>query len=108
MKRQRRHNRIRAKLSGTAERPRVCVFKSNRHLFVQAVDDVAGKTLASNKPTKPIKGTKTDAAKAIGLALAKAMQGQGITKAVFDIGGYKYHGRVKAIAEGLREGGIAV
>lgn len=107
--RTKRHSRVRGKVSGTAERPRVCVFKSNKHLFVQVVDDVAHRTVLSNTPaTKKEKGTKTEQAKVIGNALAKAMKEKGIEKAVFDTGGFKYHGRVKAVAEGLREGGITV
>jgi large subunit ribosomal protein L18 len=105
----RRHARVRAKVSGTAERPRVCVFKSNQHLFVQVVDDVAHRTLVSSgKPSAKAKGTKTEQAKALGTTLAKEMKGKGIERAVFDAGGFKYHGRVRAVAEGLREGGIAV
>lgn len=104
-----RHARVRAKVSGTADRPRVCVFKSNRHVFVQAVDDIAHVTLVSNAVVgKKAKGNKTEQAKAVGTALAKALKDKGIEKAVFDTGGFKYHGRVKAVAEGLREGGIAM
>jgi large subunit ribosomal protein L18 len=107
--RAKRHARIRAKVSGTAERPRVCVFKSSQHLCVQVVDDVAHRTvLSAGKPAKKVKGTKTEQAKAIGTSLAKEMKGKGIERAVFDAGGFKYHGRVQAVAEGLREGGIAV
>ena len=104
-----RHSRIRAKVSGTAERPRVCVFKSNRRVFVQAIDDATHTTLASNAlSAKAGKGTKTEQAKTVGSAIAKTLKDKGIAKAVFDTGGFKYHGRVKAVAEGLREGGIAM
>jgi large subunit ribosomal protein L18 len=107
--RAKRHARVRAKVSGTAERPRVCVFKSNQHLFVQVVDDSAHRTMLSIGKTKAkAKGTKTEQAKVLGASLAKDMKDKGIERAVFDAGGFKYHGRVKAVAEGLREGGIAV
>ena len=86
--RDRRHARTRAKVSGTAERPRVAVFKSNQHVFIQAIDDTAGRTLAS--------GTE-------GKAFADTMKKKGITTAVFDVSGFKYHGRVKEVADALRE-----
>lgn len=102
-----RHQRIRATVFGTAEKPRVAVFKSNRNIFVQFVDDNAKKTLFSNK-TKSVKlkGTKTEKAEQIGEALAKIANEKGIKEIVFDRGGFKYHGRVKAVAEGLRKGGL--
>ncbi len=105
----RRHARIRAKVSGTAERPRIAVFKANQHVYVQAIDDVAAKTLAAvNDAQAAKKGTKTDKAGAAGKALAELLKKKGIAVAVFDVGGFKYHGRVKAVAEGLREGGIKI
>ncbi|HXV26713.1 MAG TPA: 50S ribosomal protein L18 [Candidatus Paceibacterota bacterium] len=109
VRRTRRHARIRARISGTAERPRVSVFKSNRHVFVQAVDDASGKTLASvGFGSAKGKGSKTDHAKKAGGTVAGVLKEKGISKAVFDVGGYAYHGRVRAVAEGLREGGITV
>ena len=110
--RTRRHARVRAKITGTAQRPRVSVFKSNRHIFVQVVDDVAGTTLASSKSVatkkSKLKGTKTELAKIIGSTIAEKMKEKGITSAVFDTGGFRYHGRVQAVAEGLRAGGIKI
>ena len=105
-----RHRRVRAKILGTKERPRVSVFKSSRHIFVQLIDDSSGKTILSSKivsDTKSkIKGTKTDKAMVIGKVLAEKAKEAGIKEAVFDRGGYRYHGRVKALADGLRAGGI--
>ena len=104
----RRHARIRAKISGTAERPRVAVFKANQHAYVQAINDVTSTTVAAINDAKIKKGTKTERAAAAGKALAELLIKQGIKAVVFDVGGFKYHGRVKAIADGLREGGITV
>jgi large subunit ribosomal protein L18 len=106
--RQRRHRRVRSKVEGTAERPRLVVFRSNRGIFAQLVDDQAGRTLAgaSWKAIGDVKGSKTDQAKAVGTALAEAAKKAGIERCVFDRGGYLYHGRVKALAEGAREGGL--
>ena len=105
-----RHKRVRAKIVGTKERPRVSVFKSNNYVFVQFIDDNLNKTILSNKiishkKTK-IKGNKTDIAKKIGEMLAEKAKEIGIREAIFDRGGFKYHGRIKAIAEGLRKGGL--
>jgi large subunit ribosomal protein L18 len=104
----RRHRRVRGKVSGTAERPRLAVFRSNRGVFAQLVDDEAGRTLASASwlDVRSFKGTKTDQATEVGKALAAAARDAGITSCVFDRGGYLYHGRVKALAEGAREGGL--
>lgn len=103
---------MRARIKGTAKRPRVSVFKSNRHVFAQVINDVSGKTLVSSKvisPTKSkIKGSKTDKALKVGEILAEKMKEKGITDAIFDRGGFKYHGRVKALAEGLRNNGIKI
>ena len=108
----RRKKRIRAKLSGTALRPRVSVFKSNQNIFVQLIDDDGGKTIFSNKvaSTKKgkAKGTKTEKAFAIGEMLAKQAKDADIKEAIFDKSSFKYHGRVKAVAEGLRSGGIKI
>jgi large subunit ribosomal protein L18 len=105
--RMRRHDRVRAKVSGTAVRPRISVFKSNQHVIAQAVDDVAHITIASVTDAKK-KGTKTERALAAGTALAKLLEAKKVKHAVFDAGGFKYHGRVKAVADGLREGGIKI
>ena len=106
----RRHARIRAKISGTAERPRIAVFKANQHVYVQAIDDVTSKTLAAVNDAQAAKkkGTKTEKAAATGKALAELLKKNGIANAVFDVGGFKYHGRDKAIAEGLRGGGTKI
>jgi large subunit ribosomal protein L18 len=104
----RRHRRVRGKVSGTAERPRLVVFRSNRGIFAQLVDDEAGRTLASASwlANRGHKGTKTEQAGEVGKALAAAAKKAGIEKCVFDRAGYLYHGRVKALAEGAREGGL--
>ncbi len=104
--RERRHNRIRAKVSGTAERPRLAVFKSNRYLAAQLIDDEAGRTLASGSTKEMPKDKKTDAAKKLGLELAKRAKAAGITKVVFDRGGFRYTGRVATLAEAARAGGL--
>jgi large subunit ribosomal protein L18 len=104
----RRHRRVRAKVEGTAELPRLVVFRSNRGIFGQLVDDSAGRTLASAGWTSlaAASGSKTDQANEVGKALAAAAKKAGIDRCVFDRGGYLYHGRVKALAEGAREGGL--
>jgi large subunit ribosomal protein L18 len=105
-----RRRRVRAKVVGTTERPRISVFRSNRGLFAQLVDDERGHTLAAVAHTEPdLKGLKPleQAAKA-GQLLAERAKAAGIERAVFDRGGYQYHGRVKAFADGVREGGLAV
>jgi large subunit ribosomal protein L18 len=104
----RRHRRVRGKLSGTADRPRLVVFRSNRGIFAQLVDDDARRTLASASwlGRREFKGTKTEQAAEVGKALAQAAMNAGIRECVFDRGGYLYHGRVKALAEGAREGGL--
>ena len=105
----RRHRRVRGKVRGTAERPRLAVFRSNRGIFAQLVDDDAGKTLAVAslaRPAKAFKGDKTEQAAEVGKQLAAAAKKAGIETVVFDRGGYLYHGRVKALAEGAREGGL--
>jgi len=104
----RRHHRVRAKISGTAERPRVVVFKSSQWTYAQAVDDVTHTTLASVSDRGAKKGTKTERAAALGTKLAALLKTMKIETAVFDKGGFAYHGRVKAVADGLREGGIRV
>ena len=109
--RERRHRRIRGKVAGTAERPRLAVFRSNKGIFAQLIDDESGRTLAGASwlgLPKSFKGTKTEQAEAVGKAIAAAAKKAGITSAVFDRGGYQFHGRVKAFAEGVREGGLTV
>jgi large subunit ribosomal protein L18 len=104
----RRHRRVRGKIAGTAERPRLVVYRSNRGIFAQLVDDASGRTLASAGWTAVAesKGNKTDQASAFGKALAEAAKKAGIESCVFDRGGYLFHGRVKALADGAREGGL--
>jgi large subunit ribosomal protein L18 len=105
----RRRRRVRAKVSGTAERPRIAVFRSNRGISAQLIDDVAGRTLAAvNWTEADFQGlAKMEQASKVGEALARRAKEAGIETAVFDRGGYQYHGRVKALAEGAREGGLA-
>ena len=107
--RQRVHDRIRKKLQGTAERPRLNVYRSLNHIYVQVVDDLNGKTLVSAS-TAESEGKKSGgnvaAAKEIGKAIAERAKAKGITKVVFDRGGYIYHGRVKALADAAREAGL--
>lgn len=104
-----RHARVRNKISGTAERPRLNVFRSTKHIYAQLIDDVAGVTLAAassmDKGFEGFGGNK-EAAKKVGAALAKKAAEKGITEVVFDRSGYVYHGRVKELAEGAREGGL--
>lgn len=106
--RKRRQRRIRSKISGTATRPRLAVFRSNRGIFAQLVDDEAGRTVASASwlQLRAFTGTKTEQAREVGRALAGAAKAAGVTSCVFDRGGYLYHGRVKALAEGAREEGL--
>ena len=107
--RERRHKRIRGKVSGTAERPRLVVYRSNKGISAQLVDDLTGKTLAGATwlgVKKSFKGTKTEQAAEVGKLLAEAAKQAGIEACVFDRGGYLYHGRVKALADGAREGGL--
>jgi large subunit ribosomal protein L18 len=105
--RERRHRRVRSKIAGTAERPRLVVFRSNRGISAQLVDDGAGRTLAAASwKAVPTSGSKTEQASEVGKALAAAARKAGIEACVFDRAGYLYHGRVKALAEGAREGGL--
>ena len=107
--RERRHRRVRGKLRGTAERPRLVVFRSNRGIAAQLVDDVEGKTLAAASwlgIKKSFKGTKSDQAAEVGKLLAANAKKAGVERVVFDRGGYLYHGRVKALADAAREGGL--
>ena len=106
--RERRHRRIRGKVAGTAERPRLVVFRSNRGIFAQLIDDESGRTLAGASwlGLGSFQGSKTEQAEAVGKAIAGAAKQAGIESVVFDRGGYLYHGRVKALAEGAREEGL--
>ena len=109
MERTRRHIRVRRKISGTAERPRLCVYRSNTNLYVQIIDDVAATTLvAASTLDKEIKTKYANkvAAKELGLLIAKKAQAKNIETVVFDRGGYIYHGVVKELAEAAREGGL--
>ena len=103
----RRHRRVRGKVSGTAERPRLVVFRSNRGISAQLVDDASGRTLASASwKGVSASGSKTEQANAVGKALADSAKKAGVDSCVFDRAGYLFHGRVKALAEGAREGGL--
>jgi len=108
--RQRRHARIRRRLSGTAERPRVAVSRTNKHISAQIIDDAAGRTLASASSVEPTlkatTGGNVDGAKAVAALLAQRAQAANITTVVFDRGGFDYHGRVAAFADGLRAAGL--
>jgi large subunit ribosomal protein L18 len=110
--RRRRHRRVRAKIAGTAARPRLCVFRSLSHIYAQVIDDEKGHTLiTASTLDKEIKGSadsKAKSAKAelVGSLVAKRALSKGIEQVVFDRGGYKYHGRVKALAEAARQGGL--
>ena len=109
LERTRRHKRVRTKVSGTAERPRLCVFRSNSNLYVQVIDDAKGNTLVSastlDKEVKT-KHANKEAAKEVGTLIAKKAIEKNITEVVFDRGGYIYHGVVKELAEAAREGGL--
>lgn len=104
-----RHKRVRAHISGTAETPRLNVFRSDKHIYAQIIDDVAAKTLvaaATNEKDFGAYGGNVEAAKKLGTIIAERALKAGIEKVVFDRGGYLYHGRVKALADGAREGGL--
>ncbi len=107
-KREKVHKRIRIKISGSQERPRLTVFRSNSDIYAQLIDDVQSHTLlsVSSRTLKELKGTKVERSKEAGKALAQMAKDKGISSVVFDRGGYLYHGRVKAFAEGAREGGL--
>jgi large subunit ribosomal protein L18 len=107
-RRLRRRRRVRARIIGSAERPRLSVYRSNRGVFAQLVDDAAGRTLAAVNWTEPElrKLTAADQAKRAGELLAERAKAAGVESCVFDRGGYQFHGRVKALAEGAREGGL--
>ena len=100
-----RHKRVRAKISGTAQKPRMCVYRSLNNIYVQIIDDTAGKTLVSASSVEPAFGNKESAKKVGALAAQRAIE-KGITEVVFDRGGYIYHGRIIALADGAREAGL--
>jgi len=105
--REKKHWRMRNRIKGTAERPRLAVFRSNQHIYAQIIDDVAGNTLVSASTlTVKVEGSKSDAAKAVGAEVAKKALEKGIVKVVFDRGGNLYHGRIQALADGAREAGL--
>ena len=109
--RHRRHRRIRMSLSGTTRRPRLNVFRSLQHIYVQVIDDTTGTTLVAASTNEPsvrgsLTGTKTDRARAIGKTIAERAREKGVNAVVFDRGGYLYHGRIKALADAAREGGL--
>src|SRR2546426_8155882 len=108
--RERRHRRVRKQVTGSAERPRLAVFRSNKHIVAQVIDDGNGRTLASASTIeKDLKGGATgnkDAAKTVGRLLAERAKVAGVTRVVFDRGGFKYHGRVAAVADAAREAGL--
>jgi large subunit ribosomal protein L18 len=108
--RKRRHFRVRKKVRGTAARPRLAVFRSNKHIYAQVIDDVAGRTLVSASTMESEKGKgspgSVDAAKAVGERLGERAKSAGVDSVVFDRGGFKYHGRVAAVADGARSAGI--
>ena len=109
-RRTRRHRRVRGRAVGTPERPRLCVYRSLKHIYAQVIDDLAGTTLASastrDKDWSGDGAGNVQAAAAIGATLAERAKAAGVSKVVFDRGGFKYHGRVKALADGARKGGL--
>ncbi len=108
--RRKRHMRIRQRIQGTSERPRLCVYRSNKHIYAQIIDDVAANTLVAastlDEDAKLEKTWDTEAAKAIGTLIANKAKAKGIENVVFDRGGYIYHGRVAAVADAAREAGL--
>jgi len=110
--RQRRHLRVRKKIEGSAQRPRLVVTRSARNMFAQLIDDTVGSTLASastlEESIRAVSGDKTTKAKQVGVLLAERAAKAGVSAAIFDRGGYAYHGRVAALADGAREGGLAL
>ena len=104
--RTRRHYRIRKRVNGTGERPRLVVYRSLKHIYAQLVDDVAARTLMTVSDHKVTEGKKTERSVEVGKEIAARAKEAGITRVVFDRAGYKYHGRVKAVADGAREGGL--
>jgi len=104
----RRHRRVRKRLGGTAERPRLAVFRSNRHIYAQLIDDRGARTLAAASDLAVTADGKTSRAAQVGKAIAERARALGVERVVFDRGGWLYHGRVKALADGAREGGLQI
>ena len=104
----RRHRRVRRKVRGTAERPRLAVYRSNRHIYAQLVDDLSARTLMATSDLGLPEGNKTVRAKQVGQAIAERARSIGVEQVVFDRGGRLFHGRVKAVAEGAREAGLSI
>ena len=105
-RRYKRHLRVRNKISGTAERPRLVVFRSLKHIYAQLVDDTARRTLATVSDLGIEEGKKGERAEAVGKMIAERAKSAGISRVVFDRAGYRYHGRIKAVADGARKGGL--
>ncbi len=106
LQRARRHARVRARVSGTSKRPRLSVFKSNKYIYVQLIDDTTGKTIAAASTKGEKKGSMIEKAKALGKTIASLASTHKLSQVAFDRGGYIYTGRVKAVADGAREGGL--
>ena len=106
--RRKRHERLRLRISGSPERPRLSVFRSAKYIYAQVIDDTTGRTLAaaSSRESDLSASTKVDTARSVGRALAERAKAAGVTAVVLDRGGYQYHGRVRSLAEGAREGGL--
>jgi large subunit ribosomal protein L18 len=106
--RRKRHERLRLRISGSAERPRLSIFRSAKFIYAQVIDDTTGRTLAaaSSREADLAAGLKVDAAREVGKALASRAKAAGVSTVVLDRGGYRYHGRVRSLAEGAREGGL--
>ena len=106
--RRKRHERLRLRISGSTERPRLSIFRSSKFIYAQVIDDTTGRTLAaaSSREADLATGLKVDAARAVGKALASRAKAAGVSTVVLDRGGYRYHGRVRSLAEGAREGGL--
>ena len=106
--RRKRHERLRLRISGSTERPRLSVFRSAKFIYAQVIDDTTGRTLAaaSSRESELTAASKVDSARSVGRALAERAKAAGVTSVVLDRGGYQYHGRVRSLAEGAREGGL--
>ena len=104
----RRHRRVRKNVSGTEDRPRLAVYRSNRHIYAQLVDDLTARTMAAASDLDSAQGDKTARAKEVGKAIAERAKAAGVERVVFDRGGRLYHGRVRAVAEGAREAGLQI
>lgn len=106
VRRERRRTGIRKRVTGTPERPRLSVYRSQKHVYAQIIDDVAGRTLAAASTAKLEKGTNKEAAASVGKQIAEAAKSVGISQVAFDRNGFRFHGRVKALADAAREGGL--